>query len=82
MLEGLTIDGLGVGSNGILINSVGTLAVLNCSISDMKSTTGNGIAFTFSNALDFVIDGCYIARSLNGILVKANNGGAVAIKAP
>jgi hypothetical protein len=70
-LRGLTLLGGGVGNNGILVNSAGTLAIINCNISDMSPTVGNGIAFVpSSGSLSFVIDGSYISGNFDGILVS------------
>jgi hypothetical protein len=77
VLEGLTIDsqtsdGVGAGSNGILVNSANNVAILNCSITGLAPNSGNGIAITESSPsqVSFIISNSYIAGNFNGVLIS------------
>jgi hypothetical protein len=59
VLRGLTIDGANVGSNGIVVNSAGSLTVADCTLQNFVfagGATGNGILMQpTSGTLDFTI---------------------------
>jgi hypothetical protein len=61
VLRGLTVNGAGIGENGIVFNSGGSLTITNCVVQNSvfdgsHFTTGNGILIQpTSGALDFVI---------------------------
>jgi hypothetical protein len=59
-LRGLTIEGSGVGYNGIVFNSGGSLTVTNCTLQNFvfdgtHNTTGNGILMQPTGTLTFTI---------------------------
>ena len=69
VLRGLTIDGAGVGSNGIVVNSAGNLTVTNCTLQNFvgsPNTNGNGILLQpTSGTLDFTITNTTASNNAN-----------------
>jgi parallel beta helix pectate lyase-like protein len=68
-LRGLTIDGLGIGANGVQVRSAGAVRIQNCRIRNFERL-GGGVGIAMSPAADtqlFVVD-----------TVVANNGAGAA----
>jgi hypothetical protein len=69
VLRGLTIDGAGVGSNGIVVHSAGNLTVTNCTLQNFvqngsDTTTGNGILMLASSGtMTFVITNTVVSSN-------------------
>jgi hypothetical protein len=82
VLRGLTIDGAGVGYNGIVFNSGGNLVVKNCVLQDFvgNDSTGNGILIApASGTITFTIVDTIVTNSVNaGILYLPPSGSATA----
>jgi hypothetical protein len=81
-LRGLTIDGLGTGSNGILFNSGGNLAIENCVIWNFTSAGLNiapstSSSFSVSNAIASHTSGAGVA----GIYVGPKGSSSAAYSA-
>ena len=77
-LEGLDIEGLGTGINGVQVSSGGVVTVIRCTIHHF---TGNGVnmASNTANARVFVKD-CVISQNAGGVNVQGNgvaNTGAI-----
>ena len=75
-LRGLTIDGLGIATNGIVFNSGKSLTVDNCVI---RNNTNNGIAFVPNASSKLVMSDTFIANNTggNGIAVVPSGSGTV-----
>ena len=58
-LRGLTIDGLGIGDNGVYLESAGALTIVDCAVRHFafegNQSSGNGILIQPSSSLNFVI---------------------------
>jgi hypothetical protein len=71
VLRGLTLNGSGVGFNGVVFNSGGSLTVINCVAQDFvfdgtHTSTGNGILFQpTSGTFDFSITNSIFANNGN-----------------
>jgi hypothetical protein len=74
-LRGLTIDGLGIGSNGIVFNTGASLTVEN---SVIRGFTGVGIWFFPTAACKFSVSNSLVAdNGASGIAVNASGSGAI-----
>jgi hypothetical protein len=70
-LEGLAIDGAGVGSEGIEFDNGGGLKVLNCSI---KNTVDNGIFVEAFSAMSLLVSNTFISETSGaGIYIYFND---------
>jgi hypothetical protein len=84
VLRGLTLNGSGAGSNGVVFNSGASLTVTNCVVQNFASdgsniTTGNGILIQpTSSQVNFTITNSIFANNDNdGILYFAPSGAAI-----
>jgi len=75
-LQGLTLDGGGVGQNGIVFNSGGSLTVRNCVV---RNNTNNGIVFGPNASSNLVMSDTFVANNKggNGIAVVPSGSGTV-----
>jgi hypothetical protein len=80
VLRGLTLNGSGIGLNGIVFNSGGSLTITNCVVQNFvfagPITTGNGILIQpTSGTVDFVItDTILLANGTDGIQYSPPSG--------
>jgi len=75
-LRGLTIEGGGVGTNGIQFNTGQSLTIENCVV---RNHTNNGIVFAPNASSDLIISETFIANNKggNGIAVIPSGSGKV-----
>lgn len=73
-LRGLTIEGAGIGFDGIQFNSGGALTVENCFIQDL---TGAGIAFFANSSSNLFVSNTRVANNDKGIQAYPNGGSYV-----
>jgi hypothetical protein len=85
VLRGLTLNGSGVGFNGVVFNSGGSLTVTNCVAQNFHSAgsgniTGNGILLQPTNGtVNFVITNTIVANNQTiGIIYQPPSGSPVA----
>jgi hypothetical protein len=77
VLEGLDIEGAGVGVNGVVINSAATVYIIRSAI---RRFTGNGVNMTSSSAgaRVFIRDSIINMNGVGGVNVQGNGTGNVA----
>jgi Right handed beta helix region len=75
-LQGLTLDGEGVGQNGIVFNTGGSLTVKTCVV---RNHTNNGIVFGPNASSNLVMSDTFVANNKggNGIAVVPSGSGTV-----
>jgi hypothetical protein len=73
-LRGLTIEGLGTGSNGFLFNTGGNLAIENCVI---RNFTIAGINISPSTSSSFSVSNTIASNNFTGIIVRPTGSAAV-----
>jgi hypothetical protein len=75
-LNGLLVEGSGVGANGIVLNSGGSLIVESCVI---HNVTNRGISFSSAatTTQTLSISSSNVSNSLNGIVILLNGSGDV-----
>lgn len=74
-LRGLTIEGLGTGTSGILFNMGGNLAIENCVI---RNFTNPGIYISASTSSRFSVSNTIVSNNNIGILVEPTAAAVVA----
>ena len=75
-LHGLTVDGSGVGTNGIEFTSGGSLTVVNCVVRNMAST-GLDFVSSATTTQTLAVSNSYFTRNSTGISIKLTNTGAI-----
>jgi hypothetical protein len=75
-LDGLTIDGGGVGNNGIVFNSGQYLTVANCVVRNMVF---DGLAFlqTTADYVRLTVSNSYFNNNADGIMIETGSSGAI-----
>ena len=68
VLEGLDIDGLNTGLNGVSVTSGGKIYVIRCAI---RGFTQNGINMASSSAAHLFVNDSYLYRNVGGVNVAA-----------
>jgi hypothetical protein len=75
LLEGLDIDGLTTGLNGVQIVGSGKTTIRKCSIRDFKSTSaGNGVNLVGTDGARVLIEDSIITGNLGGFNMLGANG--------
>jgi hypothetical protein len=75
-LHGLTVDGSGVGTNGILFTSGGSLTVVNCVVRNMASI-GLDFMSSATTTQTLAVSNSYFTQNNTGISIKLTNSGAI-----
>jgi Right handed beta helix region len=75
-LRGLTIEGGGVGLNGIVFNAGQSLTIENCVI---RHVTNNGILFAPNVSSNLVVSTTLLADNLSGAFIFPSGSGAVSV---
>lgn len=74
VLDGLDLEGAGLGVNGIRMTGGGTLLIRNSSIRNFRGGTGFGVDIQAANSARVVIDNTLINGNAGGINIKASAG--------
>ena len=85
VLRGLTVNGAGIGQNGIVFNSGGSLTIASCVVQNSvfdgsHITTGNGILIQpASGTVDFVITDTIVTKNGTGGIQYLPTGGSPSV---